>query len=121
MFYPYGSVAIFFCTANRATLLHSDGVKSHQCRSNPSAVTLEHADHVTDGTLESQSFRSDIALPCCSTGSAGGAVLLRVDQPAEDLQHQDRGLTVLYPRAAGLQPAVGHRRTHLHVLLPRLR
>ena len=118
---PYGLVAIFFCTAYGAILLHYDGLKSHQCRLTPSDMTLEYADHVTDSTSAFQSFRRDTVVPCCSTGSEGGALLLRVDQPSEDLRHQDRGLTVLYPRTAGVQPAVGHRRTHLHVLLPRFR
>ena len=119
MFYPYGSMVIF-CTAYGATLLHPDGLKSHQCRPVPSDVTLEHADHVTESTSAFQSFRRDTVVPFCSTGSTGGALLLRVDQLAEDLRHQDRELTVLYPRTAGLQPAVGHRWAHLHVLLPRL-
>jgi len=86
MFCPYGSVAIFFCTAYGATLLHSDGLKSHQYRPTPSDVTLENADHVSDSTSAFQSFRRDTVVPCFSTGSEGGALLLRVDQSAEDLR-----------------------------------
>lgn len=127
MFNPYGSMAIFLCTAYNAALwclkVASMTAKSFRCDSWVRRRVRRQVVHATLQTAPSEFRRSslDAVVPCCSTGSAGGAMLLRFDQPTEDMRHQDRGVTVLYPRTAGLQPDVGHRRAHLHVLLPRLR
>ena len=48
-------------------------------------------------------------------------MLLRLDQPAEDMRHPHGGLAGLHPWPESLQPSVGDSGPHLHVHLPGVR